>query len=196
MLRGWLLPPFSDSVHHDPIAKGVLVRTWHCTLLLASLTFTGFGAHRAAYGEPQSLPAARAAAVENDVRAFMRAVAHDVTQDGPAAWRKHFADSPAFFMAVDGHLVFPNSAAATAGLQGAAGMFKHIELRWGDDLRVDPLAENFAVVGASYHEVRVDTAGKRVDEDGFFTGTAEKREGRWQFRNAHWSAAAAAPVAK
>ena len=162
MLRGWLLPPFSDSVHHDPIAKGVLVRTWHCTLLLASLTFTGFGAHRAAYGEPQSLPAARAAAVENDVRAFMRAVAHDVTQDGPAAWRKHFADSPAFFMAV----------------------------------RVDPLAENFAVVGASYHEVRVDTAGKRVDEDGFFTGTAEKREGRWQFRNAHWSAAAAAPVAK
>ncbi len=124
----------------------------------------------------------------------MRVVAHDVTQDGPIAWRKHFADTPAFFMAVDGHLVFPDSAAATAGIQGAAGKFKHVELRWGDDLRVDPLTENLAVVAASYHEVRVDAAGKRVDEDGFFTGTVEKRDGRWQFRNAHWSAAAAAPA--
>jgi len=172
------------------------MRTWHCTLLLASLTVAGLSTHQVAYGEPQFLTAAYAASVDSDVRAFMRVVAHDVTKDGPIAWRKHFADSPAFFMAVDGHLVFPNSAAATAGIQGAAGMFKHVELRWGDDLRVDPLAENFAVVGASYHEVRVDTAGKRADEDGFFTGTVEKRDGRWQFRNAHWSATAPAPVAK
>ena len=170
------------------------MRTWHCALLLASLTFAGFGAHRVEYGESQFLTAAFAAAVDSDVRAFMRVVAHDVTQDGPIAWRKYFADTPVFFMVVDGHLVFPNSAAATAGIQGAAGMFKHVELRWGDDLRVDPLAENLAVVAASYHEVRVDTAGKRVDEDGFFTGTVEKRDGRWQFRNAHWSTAT--PAAK
>jgi hypothetical protein len=170
------------------------MRTWHCTLLLASLTFTGFGTYQVASGEPQFMTAAYAASVDSDVRAFMRVVAHDVTQDGPIAWRKHFADSPAFFMAVDGHLVFPDSAAATAGIQGAAGKFKHVELRWGDDLRVDPLTENLAVVAASYHEVRVDAAGKRVDEDGFFTGTVEKRDGRWQFRNAHWSAAAAAPA--
>ncbi len=166
------------------------MRIWCGVFVLAALTFAGFGAHLAATGGPQSLTKARATDVDVSVRDFMRVVAHDVTQDGPAAWRKHFADSPAFFMAVDGHLVFPNSAVATAGIQGAAGMFKHIELRWGDDLRVDPLAENLAVVAASYHEVRVDTAGKRVDEDGFFTGTVERRDGRWQFRNVHWSAAA------
>ncbi len=170
------------------------MRIWCGAFLLAALTFVGFGARVHASGEPQSLTKARATDIENGVRAFMRVVAHDVTQDGPAAWRKHFADSPAFFMAVDGHLVFPNSAAATAGIQGAAGMFKHIELRWGDDLRVDPLAENLAVVAASYREVRVDTAGKQVDEHGFFTGTVERRDGCWQFRNVHWSAAA--PVAK
>jgi hypothetical protein len=26
-----------------------------------------------------------------------------------------------------------------------------------------------------------------VDETGFFTGTAEFRDCRWEFRNAHWS---------
>ncbi len=163
--------------------------------LLAILTFAGFNTHFAASGEPQSLTAARATAVEAGVRSFMRGVAHDVTQDGPLAWRRHFSDGPAFFMADEGRLVFPDSAAATAGIEAFARTIKQIELRWGDDLRVDPLASNFAIVAASYHEIRVDTAGRRVDESGFFTGTAEKRGGRWQFRNAHWSVAAPPPAA-
>lgn len=133
------------------------------------------------------LTPARAAAVGNGVQAFMMAVAHDITQDGPVAWRKHFADSPAFFMAADGRLVFPNSAAAKTGIQDLTRAIKRIELRWGDDLRVDPLTTNLAVVAASYHEVQVDAAGKRVEESGYFTGTAEYHDGRWQFRNAHWS---------
>ncbi len=29
--------------------------------------------------------------------------------------------------------------------------------------------------------------GQRVEESGFFTGLAELRNGRWQFRDAHWS---------
>jgi|HubBroStandDraft_1064217.scaffolds.fasta_scaffold309161_2 hypothetical protein len=171
------------------------MRIWCCGFLLATVIFAGFGAHGAVSSETQSMTAAGAASVDNDVRTFMRAVAHDVTQDGPLAWCKHFSDGPAFFMADEGHLVFPNSAAATAGIQAFARTIKQIELRWGDDLRVDPLAVNFAIVAASYHEIRVDTTGKRVDESGFFTGTAEKRGGRWQFRNAHWSVAAPAPAA-
>jgi hypothetical protein len=171
------------------------MRVCRSAFLLTILTFAGFNTHFAAPGELQSLTAARATSIENDVRAFMLAVAHDVTQDGPLAWCKHFSDGPAFFMADEGHLVFPNSAVATAGIQAFARTIKQIELRWGDDLRVDPLAADFAVVAASYHEIRVDTAGKRVDESGFFTGTAEKRDGRWQFRNAHWSVAAPAPAA-
>lgn len=125
------------------------------------------------------------------MRAFTRTVAHDITQEGPSAWRRHFADSPAFFMASEGHLVFPNSAAATAGIQDVARSIKQIELQWGDDLRVDPLTPDLAVVAASYHEVQVSADGVRVNETGFFTGIAEHQGGRWQFRNAHWSVAGA-----
>jgi len=146
--------------------------------LLVMLVAAGCGSH-----EPQ-------AKVEDNVRAFMRTVAHDITQDGPAAWRRHFADSPAFFMAVDGHLQFPNSAAATSGIQDFARTIQHIELQWGDDLRVDPLTLDLAAVATSYHEVMVSTGGHQVDAKGFFTGLAEHRDGRWQFRNAHWSSAA------
>lgn len=146
--------------------------------LLATVTFIGCSTH---------LTPARANAVEKDLRAFMGSVAHDITQEGPAAWRRYFADSPAFFMAVNGRLVFPNNAAATVGIQQVASAIKQIDLRWGDDVRVDPLSQEFAVVAASYHEVRVDTAGQRVEETGFFTATAEYRDGHWQFRNVHWS---------
>jgi hypothetical protein len=169
------------------------MRTWLCILFLATLLFAGCSTRRTVSDEPQPLTPARAAAVEDGARAFMRTVAQDVTQNGPAAWRKHFADSPSFFMASGGRLAFPNSAAATAAIQDLARTIKQIELRWGDDLRVDPLAPGLAVVAASWHEVLVDTAGRRVEESGFFTGTAEYRGGRWQFRNAHWSVAAPPP---
>lgn len=59
---------------------------------------------------------------------------------------------------------------------------------WGDDLRVDPLTNEFATVAASWRETIVDAAGHSVTETGYFTGLAEYREGHWQFRNAHWSA--------
>jgi hypothetical protein len=158
-------------------------------LLLATIAFAGCGSNR-------SLTSAQAAAVEEGVRAFTKTVAHDITQEGPSAWRRHFADSPSFFMASEGHLVFPNSAAATAGIQDVARTIKHIELHWGDDLRVDPLTPDLAVVAASYHEVQVSADGVHVNETGFFTGIAERQGGRWQFRNAHWSVALPASTAR
>jgi hypothetical protein len=136
---------------------------------------------------PPSLTPAESAAVEDAVRSFMARVARDVTQNGPAAWGNVFVDGPSFFMAVDGQLVFPSGAAAIAALPELSRTIQHIELVWGEDLRVDPLTSSLAVVATSWHEVRVDGAGHRVDEKGFFTATAEYREGRWQFRNAHWS---------
>ena len=125
--------------------------------------------------------------VDQAVRAFMQSVAHDVTQDGPLAWIKYFDAGPAFFMADNGALAFPNGAAAKEGTRKFAQTISHIELKWGDNLRVDPLSSDLAVVGASWHEVQVDTAGHRADSAGYFTGLAEYRRGRWQFRNAHWS---------
>jgi hypothetical protein len=136
----------------------------------------------------------RASAVQNDVRAFAATVAHDVTQEGPIAWRKHFADTPDFFMVSDGVLVFPTSAAATTGIQDFARTIDHMELKWGDDLRVDPLTPELAIMGAPWHEIRVDKAGKTVDQSGYFTALAEYRNGRWQFRDAHWSVAPLAPA--
>jgi hypothetical protein len=130
---------------------------------------------------------ARSDAVQAEVRAFAASVAADVTAQGPVAWRKHFSDSPAFFMASEGRLVFPNSASAAVGIQGFAQTIRNMELKWGDDLRVDPLTPDLAVMASSWHELRVDKAGKREDETGFFTAVAERNHGHWQFRDAHWS---------
>jgi hypothetical protein len=169
------------------------MHSWLRVLLLVTVASAGCGSHHVVSSESQSLTAARTAAVDESVRSFARAVAHDVTQEGPSAWRKHFADSPEFFMASEGHLVFANSASATTGIQDLTHTIKQIELRWGDDLRVDPLTPDLAVVAASYREVLVSTEGRRVEEAGFFTGIAQHQDGRWQFRNAHWSVAAPPP---
>jgi hypothetical protein len=166
------------------------MRTRHSISILAILLSAFCGAAQTVAAQSRSLTLERAAAVEVDVRSFTRTVAHDVTEDGPVAWRKHFADVPAFFMAVDGHLVYSSGAAAMAAIPDLARTIKHIELRWGDDLRVDPLTADLAVVGSTWHEVIVNAAGKRMEETGYFTGVVEYREGRWQFRNAHWSVAA------
>jgi hypothetical protein len=128
-----------------------------------------------------------ASSVDQAVRAFMQSVSHSVTQDGPVAWIKYFDTSPAFFMAVNGQMAFPNSTAAQEGTRTFAQTIRHIELKWGDDLRVDPITNEFAVVAVSWREIQVDTAGHSVTETGYFTGLTEYREGRWQFRDAHWS---------
>jgi hypothetical protein len=143
----------------------------------------------------QSLTDARRASVADSVRQFTVTVAYDVTQEGPMAWRKHFVDSPEFFMAVNGKLVFPNGQAAAQAIPEIARAFKKIELRWGDDLRLDVLTENLCVVAASYTEVielQPGVAGIHGTEIGYFTGVAENRNGRWRFRDAHWSAPVAA----
>jgi hypothetical protein len=155
-------------------------------LLMAVATSSGCATHRDSPGGSALSPAQKLA-IEDSVRRFVLDVAHDISQDGPAAWRKHFADSPSFFMAADGSLVFANSEAATQGIQGLAQTIKHIDLHWGDDVRVDALTPDFAVVATPWVEVLTDTAGHRVTESGFFTGLAENRNRQWQFRNAHWS---------
>ncbi len=162
--------------------------------LLSVLAASGCGP-RAAPGQPPPLTASQAASVQQQVRAFASAVAEDVTHNGPAAWGRHFADSPAFYMADEGQLVFPNRAAATAAIADLVKTVQHIELQWGQDVRVDVLTANLAGVASPYHEVRVDTAGRRVEERGFFTAVAELQNGRWQFRNAHWSVARPASAA-
>jgi hypothetical protein len=122
------------------------------------------------------------------VRRFAATVAYDVTQEGPIAWRKHFEEGPEFFMAVNGKLAFSSGQAAAQALPEVARVYKRIELRWGDDLRVDVLTPEFAVMAATYNE-HVDYAdGDREAARGYFTGVVEQRNGQWKFRDAHWSA--------
>jgi hypothetical protein len=140
------------------------------------------------------LSAPEAARIAREVVAFAETVARDVTGEGPSAWRRHFSESPAFFMAVDGQLAFRDSETATRGIEEASRAIPHIELHW-QALRVDPLTQDLAMLASPYLEVQVDRAGHRTEERGFFSGLAEHRAGRWQFRNAHWSSLALAPHA-
>jgi hypothetical protein len=131
-------------------------------------------------------PRGDTASVRSEVQAYTRLVADDVTRDGPAAWKRHLAEAPEFFMVVNGQMVFPSGAAAAGAVDGLARMIAKVELRWGE-VRVDPLGADLAVIAAPYHEMRVDADGKRVDEDGYFTAVAQRRDGRWWLRDAHWS---------
>ena len=169
---------------------------WQSTLLLAAFGSAGCSARTAGSPELLSLTPASAATIDESARAFMHTVAHAVTQEGPLAWLKFFNTGPEFFMAVNGQLAFPNAAAAKEGTQNFARTINRIDLTWGDDLRVDPLTAELAVVAASWREIQVDKAGHRIEETGYFTALAEYRDGRWRFRDAHWSAPVSPPPAR
>ena len=160
---------------------------WGWMMLVAALVLAGCNAQGTGPSDPRVLTPGNARATEDAVRAFMQSVAHDITHDGPTAWLKYFETSPTFFMAVNGQLAFANNAAAAAGTQAFASANKSIELTWGDDVRVDALTLELALVGASWREIQVDTAGNRAEESGYFTALVENRGGHWLIRDAHWS---------
>ena len=128
--------------HGHRFAKKFAASSWRSTVLLAIVVFAGCSSHSIGSHESQSLTPAGAVAVREGVRAFMQRVAVDVTQDGPLAWCKYLDTSPVFFMAVNGQMAFPNGAAAQEGTQKFAQTINHIQLKWGDDLRVDPLLQS------------------------------------------------------
>lgn len=165
-----------------------------CEMLLALVVAAiGCGGKSGAEGgAPKALTAEKTAAVETSVREFMNQVAQDVTQNGPLAWQKEFQDRPAFFMASDGQLAFANGQAAMQGIQQLPKIIKQIELRWSD-VRVDGLAPDLAAVGASWQEVRQDPQGHSLTQKGYFTGVVQQQNGRWQFRDVHWSVLPAEP---
>jgi hypothetical protein len=163
------------------------MRSCLCVLLFAVVSL-GQARGQAAPGTgARPMAADEAARVNGEVRSLMATIARDVTREGPTAWRKHFADSPEFFMVNDGQMAFPDSATAAKGTEAFAATIKSIRLEWGSDLRVDPLTPKFAVVAVSFFEDQEQLTGKHVEERGYFTGVAELRDGRWQLRDAHWS---------
>jgi hypothetical protein len=68
--------------------------------LLALVTSSGWQTHSDPV-DNLGLTSAQKHVIEDSVRRFVLGVAHDVSQEGPTAWRRHFVDSPPFFMAVN-----------------------------------------------------------------------------------------------
>jgi hypothetical protein len=162
-----------------------------CVVILSLFLATGCTGARTS----PPLTIDQSTATTNSVRTFAAAVADDVTQRGPLAWSDHFANTPNFFMAAEGHLVFANGDAAMRGIKDLPRSIAHLELRWGDPMLVDPLTPTLAVLAAPYHEVQIDPVGHRIEESGYFTGLAELGPAGWRFRNAHWSVASSPPSA-
>lgn len=161
------------------LRRGVLILT-SAFAVLTSLP-------RADAARAAALTAAQAAAVNRDVRTFAKTVERGVTQDGPVAWQVFFADSSAFFMVSDGQMAFPSGEALRRAMPQVVASIVHIELRWGDDLRIDPLTPDLAMFAAPWFERRMDAAGHVLEESGYFTALAERNPKGWQFRNVHWS---------
>jgi hypothetical protein len=165
----------------------------HFALITAAVAFALRAPNLDRTGDFVAMTPAEAHTVDLGVRAFAQTVAHDVSADGPSAWRKHFSADPPFFMAVNGKLIWSTGADAASGLQNVAHAYKKIDLQWGGNLRVDPLTPHLAMLASSYHEVQVTASDQHQNDDGFFTGLAEYQNGRWRFRNVHWSSAPTAP---
>ena len=130
------------------LSRNLRIRPLLLAVMLAACVLCAAGASHSHSVTPDG-----ASSVDQAVPAFMQTVSHSVTQDGPMAWVKYFDASPAFFMAFNGQMAFPNVAAAQEGTRTFAQTICHIELKWGD-LRVDPLENEFAVVAVSWRETK------------------------------------------
>jgi hypothetical protein len=137
-----------------------------------------------------SVPDARQSTdIQAEVTLMADSIARDLKSEGPTAWTRYFDKSPQFFMASYGALAFPNFLAAADFVQEYARSVRRIELTW-TNVRVDPLTTQLAVMGADFHEVITDTAGKDTIAGGYFTAVTVKTPAGWRLRNLHWSGAA------
>jgi hypothetical protein len=126
------------------------------------------------------------ASVDAGVRAMANTIARDLAHRGPVAWLDHFSRSPHFFMASDGHLVFPNRDSADTFIHILARRIVSINMTW-TNIRVDSIDADHAVMGASYQEILRDTSGHLTPFAGYFTGLTERTDAGWALRNLHWS---------
>ncbi len=125
--------------------------------------------------------------VQDSVQIMAEAIAKNISGEGPAAWLRYFDNTPDFFMASDGQLVFPNIDTATNFINNILiKIMPKIQLRWSN-IRIDPLTPKLASISAVYHEDITDSTGKTTPHDGYFTGIALQTSRGWKLHNAHWS---------
>ncbi len=139
-------------------------------------------------GHPEEdKPMTKEKQVADSVQSMMLAIARNVSLQGPAAWVRYFERCPRFMMASGGQLAFSSFDSATQFIRhNLVKNIRKISLRW-KDIRVDPLRENLAAVGAVFHEDITGAGGVTTPYDGYFTAVAECAGMGWQLRNLHWS---------
>ena len=137
--------------------------------------------------KPDSLNPKQVSDIRDSVQLMVESIAKNVSREGSVAWLRYFENSPDFFMAADGQLVFPNIDTATNFINNVVvKIMPKIELRWSN-IRIDQLAHKLAGISAIYHEDITDPAGKMAPHDGYFTGIAHQTPQGWKLQNAHWS---------
>jgi len=125
--------------------------------------------------------------VKDSVSRMAANIAADVSKNGPRAWLNYFENSPDFFMANEGQLVFKDYESSKAFiLNTVVKNIIQIKLSWSS-IRIDPLTARLASIGADFHEDQVTSSGKTLSYDGYFTGIARFDGHHWKLRNAHWS---------
>jgi hypothetical protein len=154
----------------------------HCSLPVIVITLTF-----ACKPNQGKLSTTENATVKDSVTLMAENIERDISTKGPAAWLDYFEDGPDFFMASDGQIAFTDYPSSRKFiLNTLVKAIPHINLKW-KNLRVYPLANNLAVVGADFHEELTGSNGKTQNVNGYFTGTAIFKGPHWKLKNLHWS---------
>ena len=83
--------------------------------------------------KPDSISLQQSNEVKDSVQHMIELLANDIAHDGPIAWLNYFENTPDFFMASEGQLVFQNSDSATAFIKNTlVKQIQKIELHWSD----------------------------------------------------------------
>jgi hypothetical protein len=127
------------------------------------------------------------AGIKQSVQNLTDSTISNLSTKGPAAWLTYFENSPEFFMASDGSIAFPDYQTAENFVNGTlTKQFRSIHLKL-NDMRITPIAANYAAIGANFHEDLIDLSGKSMPFDGYFTATAHHTGRGWKYLNMHWS---------
>ena len=105
---------------------------------------------------------------------MMDMAAKDIFYDGPLSWLKYFKNTPEFYMASGGQMIFPSHDSATKFIKELVKQIqKKIELRWSN-IRVDPMSNKFANVAVIWNKDLTDFSGNQTSHRGYFSAVSEK----------------------
>ncbi|HMG14140.1 MAG TPA: hypothetical protein VK590_01765 [Saprospiraceae bacterium] len=125
--------------------------------------------------------------IKYNVQKMMDSIANDINRNGPTAWLKYFENTPEFFMASEGQLVFPNNEIAIQFIKNElVKQISKMNLRW-TEVQIDVLTNKFVNVAAKWNEDITNFENKTTSQGGYFTGIAKNTSEGWKLRNAHWS---------